>query len=536
MPPSSLSPTQSFPIAELDFFSSFDQRFSAGDPKLSPFLGLPAEKSSFRLSAKEKLDHYAYRIKLAELLKKQYSGVTMTPKLQANIDGLSGGQALSVTTAHQPILFGGPLYFLYKALTAISLAKEASGWLDGHQVVPVYVLGTEDHDYEEVRHVRFFSEQLTWESGREGGPVGRMPLGNISALIEQAEELFKPLPYGAEVIDLLRSSYAEGQTFGQSTFYFLHKLLGHHGLVILDLDSPIAKSTCISIFESELLESIAKPIVHQTLDALEVAGFKQQAHVRDINLFYLDQQRDRIERFDDSGYRTVRGSRMWSTDALIKELHQYPERFSPNVILRPLLQESILPNIAFVGGGGELAYWVQLRDLFTHFRLPYPILVRRHSALLLDEGTQQKLTKLRLPIETTFQPLETVLQQFVHDRSEMSSDLEVERKAVHELMKTVLAKCAEIEPTLERSAEAAETQIDKLLQNLEGKMTRGLKHVHDQEITQIKGVFDRVLPNGSLQERTENCLPWIARYGHTWIDDLLESFQPLDKSFVCYSF
>ncbi len=536
MPHSSQSRIQSFPIAELDFFSSFDQRFSAGDPKLSPFLGLPANSESFHQSAKAKLGQYAHRAELAELLKKQYSGVNLNPILRANIEGLSSGHALTITTAHQPILFGGPLYFLYKALTAISLARAASEWLKGHHVVPVYVLGSEDHDYEEVRHVRFFSEQLTWESGRDGGPVGRMPLGNISSLMNQAETLFGPLPYGAEVIDLLRSSYSTDRTFGQSTFYFLHQLLGHYGLVILDLDSPIAKSTCISIFESELIKSIAKPIVHQTLDALEKAGFSQQAHVRDINLFYLDQQRERIEQFDENVFRTVSGSRMWSTDALIKELNQYPERFSPNVILRPLLQETILPNIAFVGGGGELAYWVQLRDLFSHFNIPFPILVRRHSALLLDEGTKQKLIKLGLPIETTFQPLERVLQKFVHERSEISSDLEAERKAMHELMETVRSKCAEIEPTLERSAEAAETQIDKLLQNLEGKMTRGLKNVHDMELTQIRGVFDRIRPNGSLQERTENCLPWIARYGHAWIDDLMESFQPLEKSFVCYSF
>ncbi len=537
MPISQSAHTREFPIQDLAFFSSFDRRFCASDPALTPFLSQAASPEAFKVAARQKKQHYDQRERLAQLLKQQYEGVDLTPELAQNIERLSTGDAFSITTAHQPLLFGGTLYFLYKALTAISLAHAAESWLDGQHVVPVFVLGSEDHDYEEVRHVRIFAESLTWDSGEDGGPVGRMPLGNIPELIRQAEELFQSLPFGSEAIHLLKQAYTEENAFGRSTFQFLHHLLGRFGLVVVDMDSPIAKSACIPIFEEELTHGFSKPIVEKTLEQLDLAGFKQQAHVRDINLFYLnDRQRDRIESDDHSGFRTVSNSHSWSKEEMLQELHVHPERFSPNVILRPLLQESMLPNLAFVGGAGELAYWVQLAPLFKHLQVPYPILIRRHSAQLLDEVTQQKLVKLELPLESTFRPMETLLQEYVHQKSELTGDLELEKVALQRILVEVKEKCRAIDPTLERSAESTEVQMDKLLQTLEGKMTRGLKQLHDRDVQQIRSLYDRLFPDGKLQERTENMLPWIARYGHQWIDDLYEAFHPLHNSFVCYSF
>ncbi|MCF8236689.1 MAG: bacillithiol biosynthesis cysteine-adding enzyme BshC [Saprospiraceae bacterium] len=526
-----------FPIQDLEFFSAFDRRFCASDPALIPFLARPASPESFREAAVQKEQNYRHRVRLAQLLKHQYDGVLLNPLLERNIEGLSTGNAFSITTAHQPLIFGGTLYFLYKALTTISLAQAVEGWLGGHQVVPVFVLGSEDHDYEEVRHVQLFSETLTWNSGQEGGPVGRMPQGNIPELIQQAEELFQPLPFGREAVELLKNAYTEDTRFGRSTFQFLHQLFGKHGLVVVDMDSPIAKSVCIPLFEDELTNGFSKPVVEKTLEELDQAGFKQQAHVRAINLFYLlDQQRDRIESDDHSGFRTVSKSHAWSREEMIQELHQHPERFSPNVILRPLLQESILPNLAFVGGAGELAYWVQLSSLFKEASIPYPILIRRHSAQLIDEITQQKLVKLGLSLESTFHPMERLLQEYVHEKSELTADLEKEKRALQKIMIQVKEKCSAIDPTLERSAESTEVQIDKLLQTLETKMTRGLKQLHERDVQQIRSLYDRLFPDGKLQERTENMLPWLARYGHQWIDDLLQAFRPLDQVFVCYSF
>ncbi len=537
MPSIPSSHIREFPIQDLSFFSSFDRRFCAADPALAPFLSRAADPEAFREAARHKAEHYHQRTSLAKLLAQQYEGVRLTPALEKNLAGLSTGTAFSITTAHQPLLFGGTLYFLYKALTAISLAKAAEGWLDGHQVVPVFVLGSEDHDYEEVRHVRLFSDTLTWESGQEGGPVGRMPEGNIPDLIRQVEELFQPLPYGKEAIQLLKKAYTPETSFGRSTFQFLHQLLGTYGLVIVDMDSPIAKQSCTAIFESELMRGFSKPIVENTVNRLDEAGFKQQAHIRDINLFFLsDYGRERIEADGNGGFRTVTNSLSWTAEEMKVEVHSHPERFSPNVILRPLLQETMLPDLAFVGGAGELAYWVQLSALFSEASVPYPILVRRHSAQLVDEVTQQKLVKLGLPLEATFGPMEVLLQEYVHQKTDLTGDLEQERAALQQLMIRVREKCSAIDPTLERSAESTEVQMDKLLQTLEGKMTRGLKQLHDRDVQQIRSIYDRLFPNGQLQERTENLLPWIARYGEQWIDDLLEAFHPLHSSFVCYSF
>lgn len=537
MPTGPLTSLLRFPISELEFFSSFDRQFSRLDPSLDAILPHPPTKGAFDGLLREKISSYTHRGRLASILEQQYHGLDLPDALAKNIHDLAHGHAVSITTAHQPLLFGGTLYFLYKALSAIRLAREAESWLPDQRVVPVFVLGSEDHDYEEVRHIRLLGKTMSWESDAKGGPVGRMDAGNIPELIEQLKEIFTPLPFGNQVLHLLEESYKPGASYGQSTFRFLHHLLGRLGLVVIDLDHPLAKQACIQIFEQELTQGFAKPIIEQTIHRLEKVGFAQQAHVRDINLFYLDgHRRERIESDSPENYRTVDQQYAWTRTEILLELQEHPERFSPNVNLRPVLQETMLPNLAFVGGAGELAYWVQLTDLFQSLHLPFPILVRRHSGLLVDEWTQQKLTKLGLPLQAFFQPQEALLQQFVHEMANVPGDLDAEREALRELMKQVKAKCAAIEPTLERSAESAEVQMDKLLQALEGKMTRGLKQIHEREVNQIRGIYDRLMPEGQLQERNESFLSWMARYGYGWIDDLLEAFTPLDFAMVCYRF
>lgn len=526
-----------FPIAELDFFSSFDRKFSQLDDTLDGILPYSPTPGSFETVLRNKASHYDQRERLASILEEQYKNLSLPDQLKTNLDDISHGNAYSITTAHQPLLFGGTLYFLFKALTTIRLAREAESWLPGQRVVPVFVLGSEDHDYEEVRHIQLSGKSMSWESEPHGGPVGQMNLGNIPDLIDQIRDSFATLPFGHQILDLLEECYQPGRTFGKSTFHLLHHLLGKHGLVVIDLDHPLAKQSCIPIFEHELIEGFSKPLIEKTLRKLDKAGFSQQAHVRDINLFYLNaQSRERIESTSSDTYRTVDQQHVWTKAGILQELKEHPERFSPNVNLRPVLQETMLPNLAFVGGAGELAYWVQLSDLFETLHLPFPILVRRHSGLLVDEWVQQKLTKLGLPLQSFFQPQEELLKHFVHETSSIPSDLDGEKHALQELMSQVKAKCRAIDPTLERSAESAEVQMDKLLQTLEGKMTRGLKQLHEREVNQIRSIYDRLMPGGKLQERNENFLPWMARYGFNWVDELLENFTPLEFTLVCYLF
>ena len=519
----------SLPVAEVPLFSDLDRCIAGKDPKLSPFYRRPAVRSELHTVVAEKKRNYTQRETLVELLQTQYPDWSQVPAaLQSNLEKLTQPDSFCIVTAHQPLLFGGHLYFVYKALSAIATARSASEEIDG-SVVPVFVLGTEDHDYEEVRHAHLFSETLTWESGSDG-PVGRMPVGNLPDLMHQVRGILGRLPEGSTTMALLEESLQGADTFAAFNRQFLHQLFGHLGLIVLDLDTVSVKRAFAPIIRRELLDHVGHTATAPTLSALAEAGITSQAHVRPINLFYLeDGVRTRLIQQEDGSFATSDNTRQWTESEILELVDTNPRAFSPNVILRPVLQEFILPNLAYIGGGGELAYWLQLGDLFDKLGVSFPLLVRRHSGWLLDPISQEKMAKTGIDIPQLFREEESVVQEYVHQQAADAGDLERETQQVLETLAGVREKCKAIDPTLEGSYNAVETQIVKQLQILEGKMTRGLKNRHDQEVRQIRNLFARVHPQGNVQERYENILPWLARYGRGWLDEMLGqmlAFQP----------
>jgi len=530
----SLPPTplpRRVPIADAQIFAELDRAISRRDPQLLPFLppALGAESLLQQIEETEKA--YRHRAILADLLARRYAGMELPPRLADNVRWLSSEGTYCVITAHQPLLFGGKNYFLYKALTTIRLAEWASR-VSGKTVVPVFVLGSEDHDFEEVRSTPIHGDILTWASGI-GGAVGRMPLGNIPDLIVRMEELLNGLPHQDRIMTILRDAYRPERTFAQATFHFLHSLLGHKGLIVLDPDDRGAKSCLIPIAREELLHQVARKAVDPVLEAMEQAGIRQQASGREINLFYLEEGfRTRIERTATGGFQAVETGKSWTSQEILHELEAAPERFSPNVLLRPVYQQSLLPGLIFTGGGGELAYWIELSGLFRSMALPFPLLARRDSVMLLDEGTSARMEKLGLDEMDLLDDTESVVQRFVKGHSDIHVDLGTTREALAGLLGPLRDDCHRIDPTLVRSFEAVETAMLKQLEVLETKMIRGLKHLHEQEVQQIRHLFGRLYPSGTLQERHDNFLPWMARYGEDWIDGLLEAIDPLEPALL----
>jgi bacillithiol synthase len=523
------------PIAEAPVFADLDRAIARRDASLQPFLPPALGPESLRQQIRETEKTYRNRAILADLLERQYAGLELPDRLAANLRDLSRQGTFCVVTAHQPLLFGGKNYFLYKALTAIRLAEWASGEANC-KVVPVFVLGSEDHDHDEVSATHIFGETLIWASDT-GGAVGRMPLGNIPDLIEGMEALLQGLPHRDEVLSLVRAAYTSERTFARATFHFLHALLGRKGLIVLDPDDREAKRCLIPVAREELMQQIARREVDPVLQALEKAGIKQQAAGRAINLFYLAQGlRARIESDTEGGFLALEAGMRWTMTEILHELETAPERFSPNVLLRPVYQQLLLPGLIFTGGGGELAYWMELGGLFRSLSLPFPLLARRDSAWLLDEGTLSRMDKLGLEDTDLMEDPELVIQRYVKAHTDISVDLTSARDAIAGILNPLREDCQRIDPTLARSFEAVETNMLKQLEVLETKMIRGLKHRHEQEVQQIRHLFARIFPAGSLQERHENFLPWIARYGMGWIDELEEAIDPLEPAMVIKRF
>ena len=357
-------------------------------------------------------------------LKKQYSSVTLSDKTKANIESLASGNTFTFTTAHQNNIFTGPLYFIYKILHTIRLAGYCKDNLPEYNFVPVFYMGTEDADLDELNHVYVEGQKLVWNT-KQTGAVGRMKvdkeLVNLVSLIEGQVSV---LPFGNEVAGLMKECYKEGDTIQHSTFKMINELFGEYGLVVLLPDNPELKKQMLPIFKDDLLHQTASDIVEKTAERVDKAGYKVQANPREINLFYLKgNTRERIEKRNVQNspqgveWTVLTTQLSFKEDELLGELNEHPDRFSPNVILRGLYQETILPNLAFIGGGGETAYWLQLKDLFNHYKVPFPMLVLRNSFLIAEKKWQERIAKLGFTIEDFFLSEQELMNRVVMHES-----------------------------------------------------------------------------------------------------------------------
>ena len=331
-------------------------------PALKDFFVHPPSTAGLKKAIEERKQFNYNRKVLVEELQKQYATFSASDAVNKNIAALAKENTFTITTAHQNNIFSGPLYFIYKTLHAIKLAEHCKTSFPDYNFVPVFYIGSEDADLDELNHINLGGEKLVWNT-KQTGAVGRMKIDKeLIKLIRLIEGQLSVLPVGNEIVGLLKECYDEGETIQQATFKFLHSFFADYGLVVLLPDNAALKQQMIKLFEDDLFNQPASAIVEITAAKLSDAGYKVQAHPREINLFYLaDGIRNRIEEVSGE-WRVVSENKKFSKEELIQELQSHPERFSPNVILRGLYQETILPNIAFIGGGGELAYWLQLKD------------------------------------------------------------------------------------------------------------------------------------------------------------------------------
>ncbi|NCT95326.1 MAG: bacillithiol biosynthesis cysteine-adding enzyme BshC [Chitinophagaceae bacterium] len=468
---------------------------------------------------------------LVAALQEQYAGLSMTDQVQDNIRALSDEQTFTVVTAHQPNIFTGPLYFIYKILHTIKLASWLSEQLPAQKFVPVYYMGSEDADLDELGHLSIDGNPLKWETGQTGA-VGRMKVDKgLLKLLHTIEGQVGVLPYGAELVQLFKEAYTEGSLIQDATLKLVHALFGRYGLVVLIPDNAALKRSFQPVVTRELLEQFSHKAVQSTIQALG-QHYKVQAAGRELNLFYLiNDRRERIER-NLQGFAVPALDLQFSKEAILQELETYPERFSANVILRGAFQETILPNIAFIGGGGELAYWLELKEVFATAGIPYPVLVLRNSFLTMTAAQEKRMQELGLLPETLFQPLHDIMNTLVRKRSGHQLSLTEEIKAIQDLYRHMNEAAGNIDTTLKAHVGALETAAVKRLEELEKKMLRAEKHRFEAEQRQLEKLKSNLFPNQSLQERTDNMSGWYGRWGKAWLDILLDHSLPLESAFT----
>lgn len=472
---------------------------------------------------------------LVQELKKQYEGVETSDRVTKNIESLLSADTFTVTTAHQNNIFTGPLYFIYKIVHAIKLADHLKVSLPNQDFVPVFYIGSEDADFDELNHAWLGGEKLVWET-KQTGAVGRMKVDKgLVKLIGQMEGQLAVLPNGTTIITQLKEFYKEGVTIQDATFRFVNSLFAEYGLVVLLPDNAAFKKQMIGLFEDDLLHQTASGIVEDSTEKLAKAGYKVQANPREINLFYLiDDKRERIEKKNDQ-YSILNTQFSFDKDSLIKELKDHPERFSPNVILRGLYQETILPNIAFIGGGGETAYWLQLKDLFDHYKIPFPVLVLRNSFLILEKKWQEKISHLGFTPEDVFLPEQELVNRLVAKESKAPIKLNGPLTELEQLYDAFKKQASAVDSTLEKHVDALKVNTVSRLHALEKKMLRAEKRKFTDQQRQIHAIKEQLFPGKGLQERQENLCYYYAKSGTAFIAQLYEHSLSLEQEFVIIS-
>lgn len=288
----------------------------------------------------------------------------------------------------------------------------------------------------------------------------------------------------------------------------------------------------IPLFSDELFGQHASGIVEGSTQKLEKAGYKVQAHPREINLFYLNgNKRERIVS-KNGRYQVLNTDIFFDKAGIENELKEHPGRFSPNVILRGLYQETILPNIAFIGGAGETAYWLQLKDLFTHYQVPFPVLVLRNSFLLVEKKWQERIQKLGFTAEDLFAGESELLNRLVSRESHNRTSLNGSLAAIDKLYDGFRDQAVAVDASLEKHVEALKTKTLYRLQELEKKMLRAEKRKFSDQQRQIQAILSHLFPGGGLQERRENFSYYYARWGKTFLDRLYEASPALEQEFV----
>jgi bacillithiol biosynthesis cysteine-adding enzyme BshC len=508
-------------------FSSLVTDYLAADPGLREFYRWSSDEDGlYAASVARKFDPMS-RTVLCDALERQYAGMTVQKEVRENLERLSRHNALTVTTGHQLCLFTGPLYVPFKILNVVRLAREMS--TAERPVVPVFWMATEDHDRPEIDHTYINGHLVQWP-GETTGAVGRLGLDGISAVLDQVAAILGPGTHADEMRLLLRRCYAPEHDLATATRLFTDALFGRFGLLVLDADDAGLKRLFVPHMREELLSQVVSRSVQVANQKLS-ARWNAQAFARDINLFYLRPgQRSRIELHGDR-YQVLEGGPAFTREALLAELDAHPERFSPNVLMRPLYQETILPNIAYVGGGGELAYWLQLKWLFEALHVPMPVLVLRTSAAFLSAKDWRKLKDLGFQVEDLFSPLEALQKQLALKGASFSTDLAVEKQSIQAFYQALRQRAAKADPTLMGSVESMEKQAVHRLDRLAKKLVRAAKRQQELPLERLDRLHERLFPHGSLQERRENFMPWYAREGPAFFDRLLSALDPLDPHF-----
>ncbi len=483
--------------------------------QVSPFFEYENNLEGFKKKIESTNFPTSKRELLVQQLTHQYKQNGIAPP--SNIELLKDEHTYVITTGHQLCLFGGPQYFIHKIVSTIKLCITLKKEFPTYNFVPLFWLASEDHDFEEISEAHIYRSTLKGETNLKGA-VGKMPL----SIFENAyKELFELAGDKAEVLKSIFNDDFENTTLTKATTTWVHKLFKEYNLVILDGDDQALKASFSDVLKNELLEENSFRLINKSSKQLKDKGYKTQVTPREINLFYIiDNLRERIVLKDDK-YTVLNTALSFSKTEIIDELNNHPERFSPNSIFRPVYQEFLLPNLAYIGGPGELAYWLQLKSNFNRLAIPFPILTLRDLLVITDTKTIANIEKLNLQLGDFFKNEADLIKQYLSSNDETKVEFNNEHKQLLLLKQSTISKIEAIDKSLKGLIESEFVKMQKGIDRINQKTQRSIKQKEEININKIKNIRAKIAPNGKLAERKFNFIPNYLKDSKNYISQLI---------------
>ncbi|WP_281633615.1 bacillithiol biosynthesis cysteine-adding enzyme BshC [Flavobacterium luteolum] len=523
-------PTDCISFQSSGYFSKLMQDYLDQKPELKPLYNNFPTLENFEKQIAEKAANFDQnnRTVLVDALHKQYQNIEISDLTRQNISLLALENTFTITTGHQLNLFSGPLYFLYKIISTINLTKELKSKYPSYNFVPVYWMATEDHDFEEINYFNFKGKKIRWNA-ESTGPVGRLSTDGLEDLFEVYSKELGSSSNANTLKRLFEDAYLKHENLADATRYLANALFANYGLVIIDADTADLKRAFIPFAKEELENQTSFKAVQKSIE--ELADYTVQVNPREINLFYIeDKLRERII-FENDKYWVNNTKISFSKDEIFKLLENNPEKFSPNVIMRPLYQEIILPNLCYIGGGGEIAYWLELKAFFDAVNITFPIVLVRNSVLLATEKQVKKADNLNLSWKDLFNKSENLINEITHKLSPFPIDLTPQKEALEKQFNYLFELAEKTDKSFTGAVKAQEVKQKKGLENLEKRLLKAQKRkLHDQ-LQRVTDLQCELFPNNSLQERQANFSEFYLEKGDQLIPLLIQKLKPLEHNF-----
>ena len=523
------------PFKDTGYFSALITDYLDEKEQLSSFYHRFPKLENFKAQLEEKGAQFPPKNRqiLHDVLQKQYAKLKTSKKTQKNISYLKETNTFTVVTGHQLNLFTGPLYFLYKIISTINLTKQLKSTYSEYNFVPVYWMATEDHDFDEINYFNFKGQKVSWNIAAAGA-VGRLSTDELDAVFKTFSNELGNSKNAETLKDLFKKAYLEHNTLTEATRFLANELFQNEGLVILDGDSRQLKEQLVPYIKKDIFDGVSFEKVNETASALKETSrnYTVQVNPREINYFYLiDGLRERIIETENY-YAVINSDITFSKEELSNELESYPERFSPNVIARPLYQEVILPNLCYIGGGGEMAYWLELKSMFENMQIPFPILLVRNSVLLVSENQAKKVDKLGVSITDLFLKQHTLINKRIREISNIDIDFSPQKVVLEEQFKALHELASMTDASFLGAVKAQEVKQKKGLDHLEKRLLKAQKRKLKDEVMRLSELQNQLFPGQTLQERKQNFSNFYLEYGNTLIPNLLKALEPLKLQFT----